>query len=308
MNKDEKRQAVLISVIWIIMGILIGYLIFLSYASAATIINPGQSTSIDCNGTDNNYTISCGLCTGNTTCPVCPETNTTPEDCGVCSIDRELEPGEFYEKQEGVCDLEIVCGEGYGPTKKTERNFMMYMNINKLEGDELHLDMEVRDFLGTVIENKNYDFDRNDVVTAKYRYNFTCPAEILIDTVDFESCNQYFDRYFEDTNPVAMQLAQGNRDCMNNLVECQAGVEADKSVARDFKDQYEDCMTWKGVADQKALELNSSLMSARADITGEFRRLYDGHVPGYWMVIAGVEFVVILLGVGAFVFGPRDIA
>src|SRR4030042_1831923 len=128
-------------------------LMLLPSGEAVVPLNPGQSH----NCTDNE-TVSCGL----------GATQTVPEQ-GVCSIDEEMSPGDSYRKNSGVCDINIDCEECTcdEDTQIEQRNYVFDMSLDKEEGLDVGLTLEVRDFMGTVVGSKQFEFGPDDIIYSK---------------------------------------------------------------------------------------------------------------------------------------------
>ena len=147
--------------------------------------NPGESHEVDCQQLQENITVNihCLDCTeNNETCPECP-----PCDTSRCTILTHMYPGEIFEMKEGTCNVEAYCD--YEETaKNVEKNYTFRMKLNKHEGDDIYLGIEVVDFLNTITDSETYDWSRDSIVSITEEFDFTCPTKVIFDSVNADTC------------------------------------------------------------------------------------------------------------------------
>jgi hypothetical protein len=237
----------------------------------------------------------------------CPEGNETEcDDCGTCEISGiELEPGEEYKFVEGVCDIDdIECMECTEEgTQIRDRSYTMDMFVDKLEGDVLNFRIEITDPFATIIDSKQYSpFEEADIMSARYRYNFTCPTKILVDNVDKQSCFQFLDEYVGENDPMSYILAQQTTDYKEDLLTCQSELMAANSLMSNYKDTYTDCETFRKVAEDKVYEINRTMKTQERDITERVTAETRGEVAT-WTLTATMGWICFLLLLGSRLLG-----
>lgn len=253
----------------------------------------GPGTTIHpCNGTD---TVFCTACTGgNETCPEC-------ENCGVCSIDQDIQPGETYENGEGTCDVEVECAE-CDDSGVTQKNYLLTLYIDKHEGQELGLTLEVEDFIGTLIESKLYEWEPEDVAAIKYRYNFTCPTEVIFDSVNADTCYSFFEDYYSDKDPLSMMLAADMTEYRTLLLACQENKSQIEWQIAHFEELYHNCDNTRQNAVNKVNEINQSMLTMEGRVTAKNRG-----VVATWQWVAALGWLCfVLLGFFGFVYNKTE--
>jgi hypothetical protein len=236
-----------------------------------------------------NITIRCGACTGNETCEEC-------EDCGVCTIDKELHPGEHFEKQEGTCDVEMYCGYEE-ETKDIDRTYTFRMHVDKHGGDDIYLGVEVRDFFNVVAKSENYDWSRDSIVSITEDFNFTCPTEVVFENIDADTCAGFFEEYYTDKDPLSMMLAKDMAVYRDRFLACEDNKSKIEWQIAHYEELYHNCDNLRQNAVSDANRLNDTVITMKKDITGQVTREKQGEVTTYmWIAIVGWVCFFVLLG------------
>jgi hypothetical protein len=256
-------------------------------------IDPGESHLVMAN-LSFDVNVSCSECE-NITCPDC-------EDCGTCTIEKELSPGEHFEKQEGTCDIDMYCN--YEETaEKVEKNYTFRMKLNKHDGDDIYLGLEVMDFLGTIVDSETYDWSRDSIVTITEDFSFTCPTKVIFDSVNADTCAGYFEDYYTDKDPMSMMLAKDMSVYRDRFLECVDNKSEIEWQISHYKELYTNC----GVIQQNAISdmqtMNDTYYDMKATVDARVTQAVRGSVPGWWMWLAIVFIIAFSMSVILQVFG-----
>jgi len=220
-------------------------------------IGPGNQHA--CNGTFD--LVFCTACTGNETCPECT-------NCGTCSIDEKINPGETYEKDSGACDLDIYC-RSCEETELEPRDYHMEISINKPhENDSLNFGIEIRDFTSALVDTKMYEFDPEDIASIRYKYDFECPTKVIFDSVNTDTCAEFFEEFYMDKDPLSMMLAADMTDYRNRYTGCLDNKSQIEWQIAHYESLYLTCENIKQNALKDMNRMNDTVITMRKDITG----------------------------------------
>ena len=252
-------------------------------------MEPGDDHPVNCGETNETFNMHCSDCTeNNETCPACVVTEC--EDCGVCTIEKELVPGEHFEKDEGTCDIEIYCG--YEETaKQVEKNYTFRMKLNKHDGDDIYLGVEVVDFLNTIVNSETYDWSRDSIVAITEEFDFTCPTKVIFDSVNADTCAGYFEDYYTDKDPLSMMLAKDMTEYRDRYTSCLDNKSQIEWQISHYEGLYRTCDNLKQNAITDMKVMNETYYDMKATVDAKVTEAVQGSVPGYWMTIAIIGWI-----------------
>ena len=250
-----------------------------------------------CDGTNN--TVYCGVCSVNESCPTCDPCNTP----GTCSIDVNIQPGEKYENEEGTCDIDIYCD--YEETaKNVEKNYTFRMKLNKHDGDDIYLGIEVVDFLNTITDSETYDWSRDSIVAITEEFDFTCPTKVIFDSVNADTCAGYFEDYYTDKDPMSMMLAKDMAIYRDRFLACQDNKSEIVWQIAHYEGLYRTCDNLKQNAITDMKTMNDTVITMRRSITGEVTSKTQGEL--YTMTLmAAIGWGCLILLALAYMYGGK---
>ena len=268
-------------------------------------MEPGDDHPVNCGETNETYDMHCSDCTeNNETCPACPSCNVTEcEDCGVCSIrGKELQPGELFEYEEGTCDVEVYCG--YEETaKQVEKNYTFRMKLNKHDGDDIYLGIEVVDFLNTITDSETYDWSRDSIVAITEEFDFTCPTKVIFDSVNADTCAGYFEDYYTDKDPMSMMLAKDMAIYRDRFLACQDNKSEIVWQIAHYEGLYRTCDNLKQNAITDMKTMNETYYDMKVSFTGAVNSARRGFVPDWMMWVAILGWLCFIMTVVLLIFG-----
>ena len=281
---------------YVIIFICMAVFMVVPFVSAYEPVRPGGLYT--CTNETIGLTIMCDPCTGNETCPE-NITLSTEE----CIIDAVMNPGEKLELTESPCNVEVRCAK-CSEEDTDDVEYIIKARLDKSDLENILLDFEVYDPEDSVISNRSWNFNHEDVAKIEFDTNFTVKSQLYFSAANSRTCaifwNDYQDKYGTDMSRYIIGTAG---QCEEELAQCVK----DKNVAEGQADSRLNTFTLERV---KFAECQTNLTITQsnldtAETTCETEK--QGTVPQIWMLVAALGWVCfIMLGFFGFIYNSAE--
>lgn len=218
----------------------------------AETIDPGNTTYIDCNNTNETFGV---------TCNECPDCNLTCPDYGVCRINTSIYPGETYNYTEGVCELDIQCN-----ATKQHIGLVYYPGIIEIKktDDNITVDIDIRDYQNAPYQRNTYPSYYKDILNIQFPFNFSCPADLTTE-VNLETCSKYLPQIWNRTDPIMATFSYAQSKCTDELTRCYGNIIGQENRADNYERLYHE-------ENKKTLELTSQIEDMDYELNSDYGR------------------------------------